>query len=130
VISTRFATLETGGVFRLPSLSGHDGENIPNIATLGLILTAGSPLCAVAESLGRENGLATRVGTYHWAGKHAKGVDSGVRDLFSLNAHIARIALSARMDIDYNRGKDCIDGFSLPSALEDEDVRRTLVHPA
>ena len=69
------------------------------------------------------------MGIYHWGGRKTNGFASGVRDLADLNASIARLTISPRMDIDYNRGTSCIAGFSLGSALDDPDLRSALEDP-
>jgi hypothetical protein len=80
-------------------------------------------------SKGDPGELRSKLGIYHWGGRHAAGFEAGIRDLISLNAGIARIALGPKSDIDYNRGKSCIGGFSLPRALDDLDLRSALAHP-
>src|SRR5262249_27271107 len=69
------------------------------------------------------------VGIYHWGGRHSTGVTSGVRDIIALNVHFARLSVSPRMDIDYNRGPACLPGFTLSGALEDTDTRSALADP-
>lgn len=86
-------------------------------------------LPGIAAAEPARDAAADRVGVYHWAGERADGVNSGVRELIALNARIVRIVLSARMDIDYNRSKNCIADFRLASALDDTDVRTALLHP-
>ena len=95
-----------------------------------LLLASATCRCAIASENTARNSVRFRpsatVGIYHWGGRHANGVASGIRDLLDLNAGIVRISLSARMDIDYNRGTSCIAGFTLASALDDPDLRNAL----
>ncbi len=101
-----------------------------------LILANGVGPCAAAEleqslrSRPSPRSLSATVGIYHWGGRQAKGFASGIRDLVDLHASIARLTISARMDIDYNRGASCIADFSLPSALDDPDLASALADPS
>lgn len=74
-------------------------------------------------------GLREKVGIYHWGGKSAKGVREGVQHIVDLHGTIARVAISPLMDVDYHRGGGCIAGFSLPGALDDDDLRSALAEP-
>ncbi len=71
---------------------------------------------------------ADLLGIYHWGGR-SKGVSTGMQEVVALNASIARITLSARMDIDYQPGTCVHTGLRLAAALDDEDVRDALRNP-
>jgi hypothetical protein len=73
--------------------------------------------------------FAVNVGIYHWAGRQADGVASGVRAVLALNGSVVRIALSPRMDIDYNRSSQCLPFFRLANVLDDDDLRSALADP-
>src|SRR5438094_5205475 len=98
---------------------------IRKVASIALFVTA-SLLLSLAKgfaaeesirSLGRSRSLAATVGIYHWGGRHSSGFAAGIRDVIGLNASIARVTISPRMNIDYNRGTACIPGFTLSGAL-------------
>ena len=48
----------------------------------------------------------------------------------ALGGHIARLAISARIDIDYHMGSACIAGFTLASAMQNPDVKKAIDNPA
>jgi hypothetical protein len=97
---------------------------------IGKILAAVlSVLPAVCAQPGVRNFFADKVGIYHWAGRQADGVASGVRAVLALNGSMVRIALSPRMDIDYNRSSQCLPSFRLADVLDDDDLRNALADP-
>ncbi|MBC8164958.1 MAG: hypothetical protein H7Y20_03675, partial [Bryobacteraceae bacterium] len=72
---------------------------------------------------------SSRVGFYHWGGQRAGDFLKGMEHLRELNARVARITLSARMDVDYRNGAVCINNYSLPTILERPEVRRAVTEP-
>ena len=91
------------------------------------VLSACPVLCAQPDLA---NFFAGNVGIYHWSGKQADGLASGVRTVLALNGSVVRISFSARMNIDYNRAsRDCIPSFRLAGVLDDEDLRSALADP-
>src|ERR1700730_15726904 len=87
-------------------------------------------LCAAAWAKAEDRGrLSERVGVYHWGGRQADGVASGIRAVLDLHGSVVRVAVSPRMAIDYNRGSGCIPSFQLAGALEDKELQSTLADP-
>ena len=97
-----------------------------NRKTLVVALWLSAAACATAEDRGR---LSEKVGVYHWGGRQADGVASGIRAVLDLHGSVVRVAVSPRMAIDYNRGSACIPSFQLAGALEDEELRSALADP-
>ena len=96
----------------------------------GKILAAAlSVFPAVCAQTDARNFFADNVGIYHWAGRQANGVASGIRAVLALNGSVVRIAVSPRMDIDYNRSSLCIPSFRLSNVLGDADLRSALADP-
>jgi hypothetical protein len=89
------------------------------------------PLIAEEAAAGAlsERPWSTVVGIYHWGGRRASGLSSGVADVVALNAGVMRITLSARMAIDYNTGFQCIPEFTLAGTLDDPDVLAAITDP-
>src|SRR5690349_16623738 len=70
-----------------------------------------------------DRSLSSVMGFYHWGGAPVDDLRGGLARLHELHARIARVAISARMDVDYHRAGRCIPGFSLPATLDDPDLR-------
>ena len=73
---------------------------------------------------------ALSVGFYDWGGMYPASLSQGMDAIASVGGHIARLAISPRMDIDYNMGSVCIPGFTLADAIQDPDVKNAIDNPA
>lgn len=101
------------------------GSMKSGIAPLAVCLSvlAGSAYAQAPPSL--------NLGIYYWGGDPAPGsISEGVNAIAAMGSHIARLAISARMNIDYNVSSSCIANFTLTQALEDPDVKQALDNPA
>jgi len=70
------------------------------------------------------------VGFYDWGGVYQASIRQGVDAIATLGSHIARLAISPRMDIDYHMGSVCIPGFTLAGALQTPEVKPAIDNPA
>jgi hypothetical protein len=70
------------------------------------------------------------VGFYHWGGVYHASISEGVAAIAAVGGHVARLAISPRMAIDYGMGSSCIAGFTLANAVQDPDVKKALDNPA
>jgi len=70
------------------------------------------------------------VGFYHWDGAYHASVSEGVDAIAAVGGHIARLVVSARMDVDYGMGESCIPDFTLAGAMQDPGMKKALDNPA
>lgn len=85
--------------------------------------------CVTRDPAGASAVPSSVIGFYDWGGERPDDFSEGMAHLRELNARVARITLSARMDIDYRTGSQCIAGFSLPATLQRSQLRRVLTEP-
>jgi hypothetical protein len=71
-----------------------------------------------------------KVGFYHWDGAYHASISEGVEAIAAVGGHVARLAVSARMDVDYGMGSSCIPDFTLAGAVQEPDMKKALDHPA
>jgi len=70
------------------------------------------------------------VGFYDWGGTSTKSISEGVDEIAQIGGHIARLTISARMNVDYGISSSCISNFTLAQAVQYPDVMKALDNPA
>jgi hypothetical protein len=70
------------------------------------------------------------VGFYHWDGAYHASVSEGMDAIAAVGGQIARLVVSARMNVDYGMGASCIPDFTLAGAMQDPDMKKALDNPA